>query len=386
MVRTYNQSTYHKMNISLQRLGWASCFEKAYQALNHPEWYPARIARETKINYTLLSPNRGEHLAVLCGRLWHEAETDAALPTVGDWVAVDPGNGDDLPVVRALLPRRTCFSRKAPGKSTAEQVIGANIDLVVVITDAQSDYNPRRIERYLTLIRRSGARAFILVNKADTCPPDQMKAACISLQQLLPDGEVCAVCARNGSGYPEILKQIPEGMTVAAVGSSGVGKTTFVNSLLGEDEKETGHVNRVTGKGRHTTVARELVILPQGGLLIDNPGMRELQMWTDANTLREEFADLAELALQCRFADCQHSNDDGCAVRAAVENGSVSRERYEHFLSLDDEIAHLVARAEKRRMTLERVTKRQKKHTLRNRQDHLDHLRDLHPNRHSLHE
>lgn len=374
------------MNTSLQCLGWSSDFEKAYKALNHPEWYPARIARETKINYTLLTPDKGEHFAVLCGRLWHEAETDAALPTVGDWVAVDPGNGDDLPVVRAILPRRTCFSRKAPGKSTAEQVIGANIDIVVVVTDAQSDYNPRRIERYLTLIRRSGAQPIVLVNKADNCPPDQMEAACAALQQLLPNGKVYAVCACDGTGYPEILKRIPEGITVAAVGSSGVGKTTFVNSLLGEHEKETGHVNRVTGKGRHTTVARELVILPHGGLLIDNPGMRELQMWTDADTLREEFADLAQLALQCRFSDCRHGDDDGCAVRAAVENGSLSQDRYEHFLCLDEEIARLTARAEKRRMTLERVTKRQKKHTLRNRQDHLDHLRDLHPNRHSLHE
>ncbi|MCD7798784.1 MAG: ribosome small subunit-dependent GTPase A [Akkermansiaceae bacterium] len=374
------------MSCSLHSLGWAPCFENAFRALGQPGWYPARIIRETKINYTLLAPDTGEHAAVLCGRLWHEAETDAALPTVGDWVAADPGEGDGLPVVRALLPRRTCFSRKAPGKSTSEQVIGANVDLVVIVTDAAADYNPRRVERYLTLVRRSRARPVILVNKADECEPALLESVCAALRSLAPDAEVHPVSAREGHGYPEALQKPAEGTTITVVGSSGVGKTTLINSLLGGRQRETNHVNRVTGKGRHTTVARELIPLPGGGLLIDNPGMRELHLWTDARTLRDEFSDLAAIALRCRFSDCRHGSDAGCAIRAALDAGTISRTRYEHFLRLDKEIALLAERAEKRRMTLERVAKRRKGRILRNQQDRLDRLCDLNPNRSPLHE
>ena len=369
------------MTITLDMLGWDEAFDEAFRALGRESWYPARIIRETKINYTVLAEGHGDHEAVLSGKVWHDAATDADLPTVGDWVAVDPGTGEDLPVIRALLPRRTRFSRKAPGKSAAEQVIGANVDLVVVVTDAGADFNPRRMERYMTLIRRSGATPLVLVNKADATPPEELEAALAALRRLAPDVGVHAVSALNHSDYPDQLRNIPKGRTVTVVGSSGVGKSTLVNSLLGGAWLDTGDVNEVTGKGRHTTVARELVVLLRGGLLIDNPGMREVQMWTDPDTLRAEFADLAALAAQCRFADCSHGSDRGCAVREAVESGAVSRERYEHFLRLDEEVAELAKRAEKRQMTLERVTKRHKKHTLRNRQDKIDHLRDMHPNR-----
>lgn len=367
----------------MEMLGWGEDFARAMEALNEPEWYPARIIRETRINFTVLAEGRGEHEVVLSGRLWHEAPGDADLPTVGDWVAVDPGQGEDLPVIRALLPRRNRFSRKAPGRSCAEQVIGANVDMVVLVTDAAGDYNLRRVERYLTLIRKSGARPLALLNKVDEVSPEQARQCCAEVEAL--GVKVCPVSARERRGYPEELRHIPLGCTLTVVGSSGVGKSTLVNSLLEEEWLETGHVNTVTGKGRHTTVARELVILPGGGVLIDNPGMREIQMWTDAATLRAEFADLTECATHCRFRDCSHRKDAGCAIRAALESGSLSRERYEHFLNLDKEIAELERRSEKRQMTLERVTRRVKRHTLRNRQDREEHLRDLHPERRHLH-
>jgi ribosome biogenesis GTPase len=278
-----------------------------------------------------------------------------------------------------MLPRRNRFSRKAPGRSCAEQVIGANIDMVVLITDAESDYNLRRIERYLTLIRKSGAKPVVLINKADSAPEEVMQRACAEVAAL--GVEVHPIVARWKKGYPKYLRRVPKGQTITIVGSSGVGKSTFVNSLLGDEWLETGGVNEVTGKGRHTTVARELVVLPGGGVLIDNPGMREIQMWTDTATLRAEFADLAELASTCRFADCSHRKDAGCAIRAALENGTLTQERYEHFLNLDAEIAELERRNQKRQMTLERVQRREKRTLLRNRQDREDHLRDLHPNR-----
>lgn len=369
--------------ISMKNLGWTEDLAAACEAMQRPEWYPARISRETKINFSVLAEGRGEHEVVLAGKVWHDAATDADLPTVGDWVMVDPGEGVELPVIRAVLPRRNRFSRKAPGRSCAEQVIGVNVDVVLVVTDALADYNLHRLERYLTLIRKSGARPMVLVNKADITPAQQMQDACAEIASLGGGSpvDVHAVCADRAEGYPELLRRVPAGSTILVVGSSGVGKSTLVNSLLGEEWLETGEVNEVTGKGRHTTVARELVLLPGGGVLIDNPGIREVQMWTDAATLRAEFEDLTRLTCDCLFADCSHRKDKGCAVRAALEQGSLSLTRYEHFLHLDEEIAELERRSEKRRMTLERVSRREKRHTLRNKQDREDHLRDLHPNR-----
>lgn len=360
-------------------LGWGDDYAAAFAALQQPSWYPARIIRETKINFTVIGVGRGDHEVVLSGKLWHDAVNDADLPTVGDWVAIDPGQGDDLPVIRALLPRRNRFSRKAPGRSCAEQVLGCNVDMVLVVTDAGGDYNLRRTERYLTLIRKCGARPVVLVNKADEADEAVLSRARAELEAA--GAEVYVIAARWRKGYPKFLRRVPKGQTLMVVGSSGVGKSTLVNSLLGGEWLETGQVNAVTGKGRHTTVARELVVLPGGGVLIDNPGIREVQMWTDAATLRAEFADLSALAEQCRFADCSHRRDAGCAIRAALESGELSPERYEHFLNLENEIAELERRSEKRRMTLERVTRREKRHTLRNRDDREEHRRDLHPNR-----
>lgn len=370
------------MMVTEEMLGWNAAFAAAMQGLGHSEWYPARIIRETKINYTAIAKGRGSHEVVLGGKVWHDARTDAELPTVGDWVAVDPGQRGDLPVVRALLPRKNRFSRKAPGRSCAEQVIGANIDMVVVVTDAVCDYNLRRMERYLTLIRKCGAKPVALVNKADLAEPEVLRRACAEIAAL--GVEAYPVVAQSKTGYPPFLACVPLGTTIAVVGSSGVGKSTFVNSLLGDDWLETGQVNEVTGKGRHTTVGRELVVLPGGGILIDNPGMREIHMWTDAATLRAEFEDLAALAAECRFADCSHRADAGCAVRSALEAGKIGRERYEHFLGLDREIAELERRAVKRQMSLERVCRRAKRLVLRNKQDRDDHLRDMHPHRPQL--
>lgn len=356
------------MNELLRELGWSPRWQAALEQLHQSAWYPARICRETRINFSLLAPGIGEHEAVLAGKLWHDAATDADLPTVGDWVAVDPGDGSELPVVRALLPRQNRFSRKVPGKSCAEQVIAANVDVVVVVTDALVDFNPKRIERYLTLIRKSEAQPMVLVNKKDVTPTEVIRTALAQLESMAP-GAVHSVSALQTEGLPPQLLAPPPGCTMLIVGSSGVGKSTLVNALLQHECRQTGAVNAVTGKGRHTTVARELLLLPGGGVLIDNPGMREVQMWTDAATLRAQFADVELLARQCRFADCSHRADAGCAVRAALLSGSLSQERYEHFLLLDVEIAALEQRAEKRRMTLERVSRRQKHGVLRNPSD-----------------
>lgn len=373
------------MPLTLSDIGWNDHFEQAFRAIAKEGWLPGRLIRETKINFSVLLDGGEELDAVVSGKLWHDAATDAELPAVGDWVAIDPGKPGDEPVIRAILPRLTQFSRKEPGKSSAEQVIGTNVDIVIVVTDPGPDFNPRRMERYLTLIRKSGATPVILLNKIDCYDKSDLDNAISCLRELSPEATVIPVSALTGKGIKELLKLVKPGVTLTVVGSSGVGKSTLVNSLLGEEWLWTGDVNKTTGKGRHTTVARELVILPKGGILIDNPGMREIQMWTDEHTLRESFADLTELAGLCKFADCSHGNDAGCAIRDAVHRGELSEERYLHFLNLEEEIRKLIQRQKKRQMNIERAQKREKKVQARNYEDRLDLERRQNPNRRSGH-
>jgi ribosome biogenesis GTPase len=310
------------------------------------------------------------------GRVWHEAACDADLPAVGDWVAVEPGNENRDHVIRACLPRRTCFARKMPGNSTQAQVIGANVDVVAVVTDAGPDFNLRRMERYFTLIGRSGAKAVVLVNKADLFPAQQNREAAAAIAALCAEADVHVTSALKRRGLQTLRQYLKQGVTMCVVGSSGVGKSTLVNQLYGDDWQWTGEVNETTGKGRHTTTSRELVPLDGGGLLIDNPGMREIQMWTDEATLRESFADLDALAAECRFADCSHRSDAGCAIRGAVENGGLDPARHASFLNLESEIAALRKRAEKRRMAVERWAKRSHRVKARNLEDRIQLERD----------
>lgn len=368
------------MPITLQDIGWNSHFQDAFDAIAKPGWLPGRLIRETKINFTALLEDGEDVDAVVSGKLWHEAATDAELPAVGDWVAIDPGNEGDEPVIRAILPRQTCFSRKEPGKSSAEQVLGANVDMVAVVTEPGTDFNPRRMERYFTLIRRSGAQPLVLLNKADLFSRREVDDAAAMLRELSPECRIIRISALRNTGINEFRKCLVKGKTITIVGSSGVGKSTLVNTLLGDEWLWTGDVNEVTGKGRHTTVARELVLLKRGGLLIDNPGMREIQMWTDEHTLRESFADLAELAGHCKFADCRHGKDSGCAIRQAVEEGRLEQERYLNFLNLEDEIAKLVKRQKKRQMNMERAGKRDRKVQARNYADRVELERHHRPN------
>ena len=344
--------------MTLKELGWDKSLETAAAAFRGKGWVPARLIRETVINYGAFLKGGEEIDVVLCGRVWHEAACDADLPAVGDWVMVELGNENQPHVIRATLPRRTCFSRKMPGNSSQAQVIGANVDLVAVVTDAGADFNIRRMERYFMLIGRSGAKAVVLVNKSDLFPKEQSAAAAAEIAALWDGASVHVTSAMNGEGLAVLKKYLKKGVTMCIVGSSGVGKSTLVNQLYGEEWQWTSEVNEITGKGRHTTTSRELVPLPGGGMLIDNPGMREIQMWTDEATLRDSFADVAALTSACKFSDCSHRNDAKCAIRAAVEAGELDPARYENFLNLENEIAALRKRSEKRQMAVERWAKR----------------------------
>ena len=365
----------------MAEMGWGEPFATAFEPLRERGWVPARLLRETAINFVALLDGGEVIDAVVGGKLWHEAETDAELPAVGDWVAIELGREGEDHVIRARLPRRTCFSRKVPGKSSEEQVIAANVDVVAVVTDPGPDFNLRRMERYFTLIGRSGALPLVLVNKSDIFPADQCAKAVAEIRALCPLAEVHLTSVLRGDGLEVLHAHLKPGATMCVVGSSGVGKSTLVNELLGEDWHWTGDVNEVTGKGRHTTAWRELVPLPGGGLLVDNPGMREIQMWTDERTLRESFADVEAMASGCRFPDCRHQGDAGCAIAEAVAAGRLERARLENFLRLDDEIEKLRRRHKKRQMAVERWAKRNRKVKARNLADRIEYEKEQRPER-----
>jgi ribosome biogenesis GTPase len=362
--------------MTLQELGWNPGFEAAFAPHRAKGLVPARLIRESPVNFGAFLEGGAEIDAVLSGRLWHEAACDADLPAVGDWVALELGNENRDHVIRAMLPRMSCFSRKMPGNSSQAQVIGANIDFVAVVTDAGPDFNLRRMERYFMLIERSRAKAIVLVNKADLFPKSQSRQAAARIAALWDGASVHVTSALKREGLKTLGQFLNPGVTICIVGSSGTGKSTLVNQLYGADWQWTGEVNETTGKGRHTTTSRELVPLPAGGMLIDNPGMREIQMWTDETTLRDSFADVAALAAGCRFADCGHRADAGCAIRSAVASGALDPARHESFLNLEHEIAALKKRAEKRRMAVERWAKRSHRVKARNLADRIQLERD----------
>jgi ribosome biogenesis GTPase len=367
--------------MTLEDLGWNAEFAAEFKPFTKKGWVPARLIRDNKITYGALLEGGEELEVIMSGKVYHDAESDAELPAVGDWVALDVGGDDEDTVIRARLSRQTCFSRKLPGKSSEEQVMAANVSVVVVVTDAGSDFNPRRMERYFMLIERSKAKPVVLVNKSDLFPEELNQSAKEEIQELKAEADVYITSAAKNEGLEVLKKYLAPGVSITIVGSSGVGKSTLVNQLLGEEWQWTSEVNELTGKGRHTTTARELLVLDDGGILIDNPGIREVQMWTDETTLRESFADIDALAAQCQFHDCKHGTDKGCAIRAAVESGELPYERYESYLKLEDEIAQLKKRREKRKMNVERRAKRDHKVKARNLADRIDYEKRQRPER-----
>ena len=355
--------------MTLQDLGWNDAFAAAFAPFEKSGWLPARLIRDNKITYGALLHDGEQLEVVMSGKVYHDAETDADLPAVGDWVALDVGSEN---VIRARLPRQTCLSRKLPGKSTEEQVIAANVDVVVIVTDAGADLNLRRMERFFGIIGRSGAKPVVLVNKSDLFPAAQNEAAAESIRALHPDADVHVTCAEKGRSLQVLKRYLKPGISVTLLGSSGVGKSSIINRLFGDDYQWTDEVNESTGKGRHTTTARELMILPGGGILIDNPGVREVHMWTDETTLRAQFTDLEDLAAQCKYHDCKHRSDAGCAIRAAMAAGTLNAERLAAFQKLDEEIEKLRRNRKKRQMTIERRSKRDQRTEARHTDDRWD--------------
>jgi ribosome biogenesis GTPase len=334
------------VSFDLKALGWDDEWELAFAPHAQKGLVPARVAIEFNYIYRLYAA-AGELQGQHAGRLRHEAVSKEQLSAVGDWVAILPTPGEATATIEAVLPRRTKFSRKVAGEVTEEQVVAANIDVVFIVMGLDGDYNPRRLERYLLLARESGARPVVILNKSDVAT--QLAEDLAEIGGLAAGIPVHAISAKQADGINVIHDYLGPGRTAALLGSSGVGKSTLVNALLGEEMLKTRDVREHDSRGRHTTRHRHLILLPDSrGLLIDTPGMRELQLWTQAETARDTFEDIAELSAGCHFTDCRHMGEPRCAVKQAVEEGALDAARLEGFLKLQDEVQALEARKDVR--------------------------------------
>jgi ribosome biogenesis GTPase len=324
----------------LADLGWTAAREVAFAPHAADGLVPGRVAVEHKAAYELYVDG-GALRAALAGRMRRGIADTAELPAVGDWVAVRVPDGDGTGVIHAVLPRTGTFTRRAAGRTAEQQVVAANVDVVLLVVALTEDPNPRRLERYVAMAWESGAQPVVVLSKSDLV--DDADERQRVLAAAAAGVAVLRTSAETGEGLDALRTYVGPGRTLALLGPSGVGKSRLVNALLGVERQQTAAVRAYDGKGRHTTTRRELVPLPGGGLVLDTPGMRELQLWDADAGLSEAFADVAELAAGCRFRDCSHTSEPQCAVIAAAAEGGLAPERLASYQRLRAEMDQVEA-------------------------------------------
>ncbi|MFI5132526.1 MAG: ribosome small subunit-dependent GTPase A [Chitinophagales bacterium] len=332
---------------SNQTFGWCDFFQSQQTQINNREYIPGRVAIENKTNYLVIT-EEGDYIAEPAGRLLYSADTHSDLPKVGDWVLLTKID-EVRAIIHEMLQRKTKLSRKVPGKKIEEQVIATNIDVLFIVQGLDNNFNLARIERYLT-IATAGIQPVIVLNKSDLCPNVEELLRLVT--QRLPSIPVIVTSVMQQQ-LDAIRQYMQPGVTFAFVGSSGAGKSSIINGLMGSRFLKTNLVRATDSKGRHTTTRRELIIIDDGSILIDTPGMRELQLWSSEGNLENAFTNIEELSKHCRFKDCSHQHENGCAVMSAMEKGVIAADHYQNYLKLKREMEYL--------QSLEDITLRQQR-------------------------
>lgn len=320
--------------MSLESLGADATVRNLFQPYAERALMLARVAVSQREHYQLFTET-GELSAEISGALRHRTFSAVEMPVTGDWVAARAVDSS-LAIIEAVLPRKTVFSRRAAGRREEQQPVAANIDLAFLVCGLDADFNLRRLERYMTLAVEAGAEPVVVLNKSDLCA--DIKTRIAETAEIARAVPIVAASTRTPGGLDGVRAFLAFGRTVALLGSSGVGKSAIVNGLVGEEMRRTQAVREWDNRGRHTTTARELIALPQGGAVIDTPGMRELQLWAGEESLHIAFDDIADIASRCRFRDCGHSGEVGCAIAAAIAEGVVSDERWKSYRKLLGEV------------------------------------------------
>jgi ribosome biogenesis GTPase / thiamine phosphate phosphatase len=332
-------------NLNLNLIGQNERIEKNFAPYQEQGYTLGRVALEHKRMYRIWTEN-GEPLCEVSGKFSFMASEREDYPAVGDWVVLQERVNENRGTIHAVLPRSSKFSRKSAGNVTEEQIVAANVDTIFLVNSLNEDLNLRRIERYLLLTWESGANPVIILSKADLCENIASKIA--EVETVALGVPIIVISAIENNGIESLEDYLQPGKTVALLGSSGVGKSTITNILLGTEKQTVQEIRIGDDKGKHTTTHREMILLPNGSILIDTPGMRELQLWESSDALAESFADIESLTDICRFRDCKHEKEPGCAVHTAIENGELSEERLYSYKKLLRELAYLDRKVDKK--------------------------------------